>query len=328
MRNNKGIRRIAANDGALGLVVVVLVVALLGTLAVVYLRPPGQKSITFAVTDAAAIEAGQDIRVAGISVGKVSEVALKPDHVQVTARIDEETFVGDQTKLEVRMLTPVGGYAITMIPMGDNELRDPIPPARVTVPYSIGDVLQAVPSTTNTVDTSEVNANLDQVARGLDTNDTSVRSIVDGLESVTAVFDRQRVQVHEVAALASEYLRTFNGNRQFVFELIRKMDVVISTYHVSAEGFNYAYELFANALEKLTPFMRFYLKNSNLVSSHVNQMKDTIIRLQQQLGPAIDGLVSTRKKLAQWITPEGMRAIGGGTLWTEDVCVPIPGRNC
>ncbi|AFR47226.1 MlaD family protein [Gordonia sp. KTR9] len=326
--NRKGIRRFTSNDGVLGVVVLVVVVALLGTLAIIYLRPPGQKTITFEVTDASAIETGQDIRVAGISIGKVSEVALQPDRVKVTARIDEETFVGDQTKMEVRMLTPVGGYAITMIPLGREELKSPIPAGRVTVPYSIGDVIQAVPSTTDTVDTTEVNANLDQVAGALDGNDTSLRSIVNGLESVTSVFDRQRGQVHQIAALASEYLQTFNGNREFVFELIRKIDMVVSTYHVNSAGFNYAYKLFANVLMKLAPFMRFYLNHSELVSTHVNQMKDTIIRVQQQLGPAIDGLVATRKKLAQWITPEGMRQVGGGTLWTENVCIPIPGRNC
>ncbi|MDH3047723.1 MlaD family protein [Gordonia alkanivorans] len=322
------LHRFSTHDGVIGAVVLLVVAALLGTLAVIYLRPPGQKSITFEVTDASAIEPGEDVRVAGISVGKVSEVTLAPDRVMVTARIDEETFVGDQTRLEVRMLTPVGGYAITMIPMGREELTTPIPAERVTVPYSIGDIIQAVPSTTDEVDAGEVNANLDQVAKALGSNDTSLRGIVDGLESVTEVFDKQRGQVHQIAGLAAEYLQTFNGNREFVFELIRKIDMVVSTYHVNSEGFNYAYKLFANVLYKLSPFMRFYLGHSDLVAQHVNQMKDTIIRLQQQLGPAIDGLVSTRKQLAQWITPQGMREIGGDALWTENVCIPIPGRDC
>lgn len=190
-------------------------------------------------------------------------MTLAPDRVQVTARIDEETFVGDQTRLEVRMLTPpVGGYAITMIPMGGREeLTTPIPAERVTVPYSIGDIIQAVPSTTDEVDAGEVNSNLDQVAKALGSNDTSLRGgIVDGLESVTEVFDKQRGQVHQIAGLAAEYLQTFNGNREFVFELIRKIDMVVSAYHVNSAGFNYAYKLFANVLYKLSPpFMRFYL---------------------------------------------------------------------
>ncbi|PWD44241.1 mammalian cell entry protein [Gordonia paraffinivorans] len=327
MKKNR-LHRFATHDGVIGATALLLVAAVLVALGVVYLRPPGQKSIEFEVTDASAIEPGQDIRVAGISVGKVEDLSLGTDRVTVTARVDEETFVGDQTRLEVRMLTPVGGYAITVIPMGREELRGPIPAERVSVPYSIGDVIQVVPDTTDTVDAGDVNANLDQVAKALGTNDTSLRSIVDGLESVTEVFGKQRGQVHQIAALASEYLQTFNGNREFVFELIRKIDQVVSAYHVSSAGFNYAYKLFANVLYKLSPFMRFYLGHSELVSQHVHQMKDTIVRLQQQLGPAIDGLVATRKRLAEWITPQGMKEIGGGALWTENVCIPIPGRNC
>ena len=72
------LHRFSTHDGVIGAVVLLVVVALLGTLAVIYLRPPGQKSITFEVTDASAIEPGEDVRVAGISVGKVSEVTLAP----------------------------------------------------------------------------------------------------------------------------------------------------------------------------------------------------------------------------------------------------------
>ncbi len=46
------LHRFSTHDGVIGAVVLLVVVALLGTLAVIYLRPPGQKSITFEVTDA------------------------------------------------------------------------------------------------------------------------------------------------------------------------------------------------------------------------------------------------------------------------------------
>nr|WP_031332917.1 MlaD family protein [Williamsia sp. D3] len=318
-----------ANDVVLGIGVVVVAVIVLTAFGLVYMRPPDQKTITFETTDASAITVGQDVRIAGISVGKVSDISIEPNTVRVAARVKDSTFVGDQTRVEVRMLTPVGGYAISLVPRGAEQASDAlISTDRVSVPYSIGDVLQSAPTVTDEVDATQVQANLDQVADALNSNSTSLRSIVDGLDSITGVFERQRWQVDQIASLASEYLRTFEANRQFVFELITKIDTVVNTYLNNAAGFNYAYLLLGNVLSKLAPFGEFYLQNSDLVRTHVENLKTMVADIQQNLGPAIDNLQSLRGQMEQWLGPEGMKQFGGGKLWTSQLCVPIPGREC
>lgn len=321
-------KRIWGSDILLGVVVVVVVVAVLAALAILYLRPMNQKSFSFETTDVSAITTGQDIRVAGISVGKVSDISIGRDRVTVTGRVDDSTVIGDQSKLEVRMLTPVGGYAITLIPMGDHPLEGAIPADRVTVPYSIGDLLQKVPRVTDDVNAGTVDANLSQVADALRSNTTSLRSIVDGMNSMTRIFDRQRDQMHRIAALASEYMQTFNANREFVFELIRKIDTVVSTYNVNSAGFNYTYYLLGTVLSRLMPFEKFYLKHSDLVRTNIYAIRDAIVGIQRSMGPALDNLMRLRGGLEKWLTPQGMREIGGGTLWTDAVCVPVAGREC
>lgn len=326
---HRGLRSIWSNDVVIGVTVVAVAVIVLIAFGVLYMRPPNQKTIAFETTDASAITVGQDVRVAGISIGTVSDIAMEPNTVKVSARVDDTTFVGDQSRIEVRMLTPVGGYAISLVPRGAQQKSDVrIPTERVSVPYSIGDVLQSAPTVTEEVDASTVQANLDQVADALNGNSTSLTSIVDGLNSITGVFERQRGQVDQIAALAREYLQTFEANRQFVFELITKIDTVVNTYLNNAAGFNYAYLLLGNVLSKLTPFMKFFLENSDLVRTHVEGLKSTVADIQQNLGPAIDNLQSLRGQLEQWLGPDGMKQFGGGNLWTSQVCVPIPGREC
>ncbi|MCF3939659.1 MlaD family protein [Gordonia tangerina] len=317
-----------SSDGLLGVGVIVVVVAILATLGIFYLRPANQKTIAFETTDASAITTGQDVRVAGISVGKVSDVTLEPNRVKVSMRVDESTAVGDQSRVEVRMLTPVGGYAITLIPMGTQTSGGVIPADRVAVPYSIGDVLQSAPTVTDQVDATDVNANLEQVASALQSNSTSLRSIVEGMNAVTGVFDRQRAQMHRVAALASEYLQNFNANREFVFDLIRKIDIVVTTYHNNAAGFNYTYYLLGMILSRVMPFEKFYLKHSDLVRTNIYAIRDAITEMQKHMGPALDNLLAMRDQLAKWLTPNGIREIGGGTILASDICVPIPGRKC
>lgn len=321
-------QRLLSRDMLIGTAVILTVVILLVALFAIYLKQPGKKALRFEVTDASSISTGADVRVAGIGVGKVTNVSIQPEHVLVEARIDGSTFIGDQATVDVRMLTPVGGYAITLIPRGTRESSATIPADRVTVPYSIGDVIQAAPHTTDDIETPIWHSNIQQVADAFGENDTSLRSIVDGLDSVSRVFAKQRTQVHDVASLASQYLNTFNTNREFVFALVNKINEVVTEYHINSAGFNRAYLLMSRVLNKLGPSFRLYLKNSDVLEEQVTSVLSSIRGIIKEMGPTINGLIGLRDQLKTWLTPQGMRELGNGQLSLENLCVPLQGRSC
>jgi phospholipid/cholesterol/gamma-HCH transport system substrate-binding protein len=328
-RTSIAVRSLIGREVALGAGVVLLLVVALTTTAVLYANPPGRTSFSFRTDDASSIDIGQDVRVAGIGVGTVTDVSIEPDTVLVTAEIDHEIPVGSESRVDVRMLTPVGGYAITLVPLGDQPLGDAaLPASQVSVPYSIGDVLQAAPHTTDDVEGGTVDANLDEVARALDENPTSIASMISGLTSIARVMDHQRAQVRTVADLAAEYLQSFEADQGMVFELIRQIDVVLSTYNTTHAGFNEAYRLLGNVLMTIQPFEAFYLDHKTEVLAAVDQAKTVIDEFRTSMGPAIDNLQALRGQLAEWLTPDGMTAIKGGTLMASDFCVPVPGRTC
>ncbi|MGB3602242.1 MlaD family protein [Gordonia sp. (in: high G+C Gram-positive bacteria)] len=317
-----------ASRKLLGLSVIVVALLVLGGIFVLYVHPPGKKAVSFEVTDAASIHSGEDVRIAGIVVGKVSAVTMQRDTVLVETRIDESAFVGDRATVDVRMLTPVGGYAITLTPRGTNEISGTIPSSRVTVPYSIGDVIQAAPHTTDGIETPTWHSNIKQVADALGKNDTSLRSIVDGLDSVTGVFAKQRSQVQQVAQLAAQYLNTFNSNREFVFTLVQKLDSVVTAYHINSAGFNYAYKLFADVLYKASPSFRTYLVNSQAYEPQIRSIMETIRTMQNDLEPTINGLIGMRDKLKGSLTPDSLRQMSNGQLVLENLCIPVAGKEC
>lgn len=322
-------RRVGQSNLALGGTALLAAVLLLVVLGVVYLRPPGQQTIRFETDDAAAISSGEDVRVAGIGVGKVTSVSLEQETVLIEAEIDDEVFVGDRSRIEVRMRTPVGGYAVNLVPLGDRPAESGrIAPERVSVPYSINDVLQRVPGVTDEVDSSVIEANLSEVADGLDRQPDSLRTIVQGMGSVAEVLDRQRGQIDRIAAMSQEYLQTFNANRVFVFELIKKIDIVISTYNNNSVGFNETYRLMSNALWRLQPLEKFYLDNADAMRVHVENLRDTVHEIQNDMAPALDNLIKLRDRLAHWVTPEGMKTLGGGVIDMSRLCVPLAGRDC
>ncbi|WP_407107455.1 MlaD family protein [Rhodococcus aetherivorans] len=317
------------NDMRIGAGVVAVAVLALVATTVLYISPPGRKVVAFETTDASAISVGQDVRIAGVSVGKVTDMELGQSTVRVSMEVEDDVLVGTESRVEVRMLTPVGGYAITLVPLGVRPLDEgALPVGQVTVPYSIGDVLQAAPNTTDNVDGGTIDANLVQVAEALQQNPDSVGSIISGMTAIARVMDRQREQVRTVTGLASEYLQTFNANRELVFHLIREMDMVLSTYNTNRAGFNEAYRLLGHVLMTVAPYEEYYLDHRDEVAAAITQVRAMIEEFNASMGPSIDALTAAREQLANWLTPEGLATISGGTLMASDICIPVPGRQC
>jgi phospholipid/cholesterol/gamma-HCH transport system substrate-binding protein len=314
---------------ALGALVMIVAVALLAGVALLYLRPPGRESVAFETTDVSAISVGEDVRVAGIPVGKVTKLAIGPDRVRVYTEVRRGIFIGAESRVAVRMLTPVGGYAVAVLPEGDQPLGDAVIPAdHVTVPYSVADVLQQAPQVTDNLSGGDIEADLAQIAEGLKHNSASVGSVISGLNSIATVLDKQRDQVRQVADLAAEYLRTFNGSRAFVFNLLRQIDIVESTYQQTHAGFNYAYYLLGDVLERIWPEERYYLNHKDELYAAVTQVRHAIGDLQNTLGPVLDRLRDTQRDLEGWLGPQGLRISGGTTILASQICVPTPGRTC
>lgn len=310
-------------------VILVAVVALLAT-TLLYLRPLGRKTIAFETTDVSAVSTGQEIRVAGIAVGKVTDISLEANTVRVEGEIENDTFIGSESRVEVRMLTPVGGYAVTVVPLGERPLGEGevIPAERVTPPYSIGDVLQAAPRVTEDLEGATVDANIEEVAEALQHNTTSFASMIDGMNSIATVMDHQRDQVERISGLAEEYLQTFNANREMIFDLVREVDQVLTTYNNTSVGFNEAYRLLGDVLMRVMPLEEFYLNHKEEVHAAVDQVRNSLADMNAQFGPAIDRLQQLRSQLEAWLGPDGLAAISGGTVMASDICVPLPGRIC
>ncbi|NMN96690.1 MlaD family protein [Antrihabitans stalactiti] len=322
-------KKVHDNEFLLGSILVTVAVLALVATTVLYLKPVNTQKVSFETTDASAIANGAGVRVAGVTVGKVTGLTIGRSTVRVDAEIEDNVFVGSESRVEVRMLTPVGGYAVTLIPLGGKPLSaEAIPTDHVSVPYSIGDVLQAAPHVTDHIDGTDINANIAQVAEGLEQHPTSVGSVIAGLKSIATVMDRQRDQIHQIADMAAEYLDTFNGSREFVFELLRQVEIVASTYNNSHAGFDEAYQLLGEILHRVEPFERFYLNHKDEVRAAFEQARTAIGDFQASLGPALDQLQNLRSRLEAWLGPDGLATVGGGTILASGICVPIAGRTC
>src|SRR5688500_2332406 len=65
-----------------------------------------------AFKEAAGLKADEEVRIAGVKVGKVTDVELDGDHVKVTFRVDDGVRLGDRTGADIKIKTVLGAHYV------------------------------------------------------------------------------------------------------------------------------------------------------------------------------------------------------------------------
>ncbi len=196
-------------------------------------------------TEAAGLKPADEVRVAGIKVGKVTEVELAGDRVLVTMRL-RDVEVGSESRADIRIKTVLGRKFVALTPEGPGTLDedDPIPLERTSSPYDVAAAFQGLADTIGPTETSPDAIDTDQLAEAFgvladtfrDTPDEVQASLVglsrlsDTIASRDAqlrqLLDRSR-GVTDILARRDQDLVSFLDDTNLVLEEIRNRRVAI-----------------------------------------------------------------------------------------------------
>jgi phospholipid/cholesterol/gamma-HCH transport system substrate-binding protein len=308
-----------------GLIAFGVVVALV--LAYVYYHPPAQnKLVNFYTDDAGSIGVGDDVRMAGIAVGKIEGLSLEANQVRVTARVNDEAFVGDQSQIDVRMLTVVGGYYVNVVSIGDTPLGDnPIPLARVTMPYSLIRTLTDSTKITENVKTEPLNASLNQLQQGLTgTNVEVVSTVIDAGNAIVSSVDRQRGQISNILTMSDEYIRALAAYRDKFDQLVRKVSILTQTLALYNGGMTSTIGGLGTVLMQLKTVGDFYEGHRALFIEKVQQYLHKGQLFVERNGLTIRALQRVQNLMDRVLNAQN----ASPALLATDICMPIPGSPC
>ncbi len=300
--------------------VVALVVAML------YISPPGEKLVTFYTEDSASIRPGDQVRIAGITVGKIKDLTLEKDQVRVRAQVEDEAFVGDRSQIQVRMLTVVGGYYVDVTSLGDIPLGDnPVPLERVTMPYNLMQTLADSRKITENIDATPVNQSLDQLQGALKgDNIDALSAMIDAGNSIMATVDKQRGQVSAILNLSDEYILALSNFSDGLRELVRKASIIEQTLVLYGERFASSLQGIAGVFDALAPVGLLYQNNRDDFLEKVRHYQETARYWVERNGAVVRGLRLIRRKIERVLDAE----TAPPEFLATDVCMPIPGGSC
>lgn len=213
----------------------ILVVGVLLALAVVlawrqpsWLDPTG--AYTAELPDAAGIRAGDDVRVSGVAVGEVTEVAARGDRVYVGFELDQDVPLTADTRTEVKLASLLGERYLQLTPGRSRPLPDGggLPLANAFGSYTLERFWLDNSDTLGRIDLEAVSRAVDVLSTDLNGSPRTNQAALDGLTALARTATKRDQQVGRLLASTRAVTDEVVAQRRQLTSLMTNADQVFA----------------------------------------------------------------------------------------------------
>ncbi|MEU1999418.1 MCE family protein [Nocardia gamkensis] len=193
-------KRSPAFLGALGIAVVLLVTVSAFFLDRLPIIGAGTK-YTAEFSEAAGLKKGNEVRVAGVKVGSVSDVRLDGDRVLVDFRT-KDTWIGNETTASIQIKTLLGQKYLALDPRGSKPATPSsrIPLSRTVSPYDVVDAFTDAARTIDQIDTTQLAKSMQVLSEAFETTPPEIRGSIDGVARLSETLAKRDQELKKLFA--------------------------------------------------------------------------------------------------------------------------------
>lgn len=218
--------------GLIGLMVFALVAAV-----VVYISSQawGTRTYTAEFEHTGGLRVGEEVQVAGVGVGEVTEIALAEGNssVRVSFTLDDDIRLGERTKAEVKVATLLGTHFLMVTPGGKGTLpHDTIAAQRTSVPYNLQDALDDLVPEVKQFDTAVIERSMAQMAETLEASGGELGPALAGVRSLSDVVVKRSEDLGALLRAARRVTAQLNSSGGDLVTLMKQADLILDTLRV------------------------------------------------------------------------------------------------
>jgi phospholipid/cholesterol/gamma-HCH transport system substrate-binding protein len=161
----------------------------------------GGTTYTAYFAEAGGLQSGNEVRIAGVVVGRVTGVSLDGDKVAVTFQ-EKGAWLGNNTTAAIKIKTLLGDKYLALDPQGTAQLNpaQPIPLSRTTSPYDVQQAFSDLGQQLGQINTGQLAQSLQVLSAAFASTPPYVRSALRGLASLSSSVASEQSQVASLLA--------------------------------------------------------------------------------------------------------------------------------
>ena len=181
-----------------------------------------------AFSEAGGLKVNDEVRIAGVRVGKVEEIELEGDQVRVAFRVDQEAEFGQETHASIRVKTLLGAMYLALEPAGDGQMNEgsEIPVERTTSPFDVVEAFSGLADTSSEIDTDRLAESLTTMADLSRNTPEEFRAALDGVSALSANVAEKSEQINTLLQNLEKVSLVLDERDEDIIALMRDADVL------------------------------------------------------------------------------------------------------
>ncbi len=210
--------------GAVSLLVILLSLAGAFTLD----RFLGGQEYKAEFSEAAGLKPNDEVRVAGVKVGKVLGMELAKDRVLVRFRM-EGAQLGSRSRADIRIKTVLGRKFMSLTPDGEGQLQPgaTIPLDRTSSPYDVAEAFQGLSSTVGEIDQEALARAFTTLADTFRDTPDEVRTTLVGLSRLSKTIATRDAELQRLLARSKGVTATLAARDEDLVKVLSDSSLVL-----------------------------------------------------------------------------------------------------
>jgi phospholipid/cholesterol/gamma-HCH transport system substrate-binding protein len=238
-----------------------------------------------AFKESGGLKANDEVRVAGVRVGKVQEVALAGDHVRVEFTVQRGIDFGRDTGVDIKVKTLLGAMYLSLVPNGSGQLEEGsvIPMARTTSPYDVVEAFSGLADTSERIDTDQLATSLDTMASLMESTPEEFQGALRGMSALSQNIAARDEELNELLGNMQKVSKVLADRNGDLITLMDDGDKLFRALVARREAVHNLLTATSRLSQELTALVRQTRDDLKPALDHLDSVLDMLRKNQENL---------------------------------------------
>jgi phospholipid/cholesterol/gamma-HCH transport system substrate-binding protein len=238
-----------------------------------------------AFSEAGGLKANDEVRIAGVRVGKVKTVDLAGDHVRVEFLVDSGADFGSRTAAAIKVKTLLGAMYLSLQPDGPGQLAEgsEIPRTRTTSPYDVVEAFSGLADRSERIDTDQLADALNTMAALTENTPEEFQAALRGMSDLSENIAARDQQLNTLLTNMRKVSGVLGDRRGDLVTLMRDGDKLFRALAARRESVHNLLTATSQLSIELTKLVRSTREDLKPALDHLDNVVDVLLKNQENL---------------------------------------------
>jgi phospholipid/cholesterol/gamma-HCH transport system substrate-binding protein len=238
-----------------------------------------------AFSEAGGLKANDEVRIAGVRVGKVKTVDLAGDHVRVEFLVDSAARFGTETAADIKVKTLLGAMYLSLEPAGPGQLEEEaeIPRERTTSPYDVVQAFSGLADRSERIDTDQLTEALNTMAALTENTPEEFQGALRGMSELSANIAARDEQLETLLGNLRKVSGVLGDRRGDLVTLMEDGDKLFRALSARRESIHNLLVATSQLSKELTRMVQSTRADLKPALDHLDNVVDVLVKNQENL---------------------------------------------